>query len=55
LDFSGSYRITSNFSLFLTATNLLRETIFQYQVYPNRPSYAEADGGTVTFGIRGSL
>ena len=55
LDFSGSYRITSNFSLFLTATNLLRETIFQYQVYPNRPSYAEADGGTITFGIRGSL
>jgi hypothetical protein len=41
--------------LFLTATNLLRETIFQYQVYPNRPSYAEADGGTITFGIRGSL
>ena len=55
LDFSGSYRISSNFSLFLTATNLLRESIFQYQVYPNRPSYAEADGGTITFGIRGSL
>ena len=55
LDFSGSYRISSNLSLFLTATNLLRETIFQYQVYPNRPSYAEADGGTITFGIRGSL
>ena len=55
LDFSGSYRILPNLSLFLTATNLLRETIFQYQVYPNRPSYAEADGGTITFGIRGSL
>jgi iron complex outermembrane receptor protein len=55
LDFSGSYRIRPNLSLFLTATNLLRETIFQYQVYPNRPSYAEADGGTITFGIRGSL
>jgi iron complex outermembrane receptor protein len=55
LDFSGSYRIGPNLSLFLTATNLLRETIFQYQVYPNRPSYAEADGGTITFGIRGSL
>ncbi|MFL6603455.1 MAG: TonB-dependent receptor [Steroidobacteraceae bacterium] len=55
LDFSGSYAIRPNLSLFLTATNLLRETIFQYQVYPNRPSRAEADGGTVTFGIRGSL
>ena len=55
LDFSGSYRISQNFSLFLTATNLLRETIFKYQFYPNRPTYAEADGGTVTLGIRGSL
>ena len=40
---------------FLTATNLLRENIFKYQIYPNRPAYAEADGGTITFGIRGSL
>ena len=55
LDFSGSYAISANFSVFLTATNLLRETIFKYQVYPNRPTYAEADGGTVTLGIRGSL
>jgi len=55
LDFSGSYRINENFSLFLTATNLLRENIFKYQVYPNRAAYAEADGGTVTLGIRGSL
>jgi TonB-dependent receptor len=55
LDFSGSYAIRPNLSLFLTATNLLRENIFQYQVYPNRPSRAEADGGTVTLGIRGSL
>jgi iron complex outermembrane recepter protein len=55
LDFSGSYRISQNFSLFLTATNLLRENIFKYQVYPNRPAYAEADGGTVTLGIRGTL
>jgi iron complex outermembrane receptor protein len=55
LDFSGSYAIRPNLSLFLTATNLLRETIFKYNVYPNRPAYAEADGGTITFGIRGSL
>jgi len=55
LDFSGSYAIRPNLSVFLTATNLLRETIFKYQVYPNRPAYAEADGGTVTLGIRGSL
>ncbi|MFL6601607.1 MAG: TonB-dependent receptor domain-containing protein, partial [Steroidobacteraceae bacterium] len=55
LDFSGSYAIRPNLSLFLTATNLLREKIFKYNVYPNRPAYAEADGGTVTFGIRGSL
>ena len=55
LDFSGSYAIAPNFSLFLTATNLLRENIFKYQVYPNRPTYAEADGGTITLGIRGSL
>ena len=55
LDFSGSYRISQNFSLFLTATNLLRETIFKYQEFPNRPAYAEADGGTITLGIRGSL
>jgi len=55
LDFSGSYAIRPNLSVFLTATNLLRETIFKYQVYPNRPAYAEADGGTITLGIRGSL
>ena len=55
LDFSGSYAIRPRLSLFLTATNLLRETIFKYQVYPNRPAYAEADGGTITLGIRGSL
>ncbi|HWM68726.1 MAG TPA: TonB-dependent receptor [Steroidobacteraceae bacterium] len=55
LDFSGSFAIRPNLSVFLTATNLLRETIFKYQVYPNRPTYAEADGGTVTLGIRGSL
>jgi len=55
LDFSGSYAIRPNLSLFLTATNLLREKIFKYNVFPNRPAYAEADGGTVTFGIRGSL
>jgi iron complex outermembrane receptor protein len=55
LDFSGSYAILPNLSVFLTATNLLRETIFKYQVYTNRPAYAEADGGTVTLGIRGSL
>ena len=55
LDFSGSYAILPNVSVFLTATNLLRETIFKYQVYANRPTYAEADGGTVTLGIRGTL
>jgi TonB-dependent receptor len=55
LDFSGSYAISSNISVFLTATNLLRETIFKYQVYPNRATYAEADGGTITLGVRGSL
>jgi len=55
LDFSGSYAIRPNVSVFLTATNLLRETMFKYQVYPNRPAYAEADGGIITLGIRGSL
>jgi iron complex outermembrane recepter protein len=55
LDFSGSYAIAPGLSLFLTATNLLRETIFKYQIYPNRPTYAEADGGTITLGVRGSL
>ena len=55
LDFSGSFAIRPNLSVFLTATNLLRETIYKYQVYPNRSTYAEADGGTVTLGIRGSL
>ena len=55
MDFSGSYAIRPNVSVFLTATNLLRETMFKYQVYPNRPAYAEADGGIITLGIRGSL
>jgi iron complex outermembrane receptor protein len=55
LDFSGSYAIGPHLSLFLTATNLLRETIFKYQEYANRPTYAEADGGTVTFGVRGAF
>ena len=55
LDFSGSYAIRPNVSVFLTATNLLRATIFEYQVYTNRATYAEADGGTVTLGVRGSF
>lgn len=40
LDFSGSYAIRPKLSLFLMATNLLRETIFKYQLFPNRPAYA---------------
>lgn len=54
LDFSGSYKIHGNLSVFLTATNLTNENIFRYQVYPNRPSYAEMDGRTFTLGLRDS-
>ena len=62
-EFSGhakAYDVRDRFSpgatlAFLVSTNLLRENIFKYQVYPNRPTYAEADGGTITLGIRGSL
>jgi len=51
---SAELCIRPNLSVFLTATNLLRE-IYSIPGIPNRPTYAEADGGTVTLGIRGSL
>jgi TonB-dependent receptor len=54
LDASASYKLRDNISLFVEGTNLTRSTTFWYQGYVNRPEYAEADGMTLTVGIRGS-
>jgi TonB-dependent receptor len=54
LDASASYKLRDNIALFVEGTNLTRNTAFWYQAYPNRPQYAEADGMTLTLGIRGS-
>jgi len=54
LDLSASYKLNKHFSLFLNETNLMNETISQYQVYLDRESYAEADGRTLFTGIRGT-
>lgn len=52
LDFSSSYQFTKHVSAFLNATNLNNEKIYQYQIYENRLSGAEADGRTVMAGVR---
>lgn len=54
LDMSASYKLMDNVSLFFDATNLTREKISKYQVYLNRPSYAEINGRTLSVGIRAS-
>lgn len=54
VDFSSSYKIRGNLSAFLDVTNLTNATIFDYQVYANRPSYAEKDGRTLFVGLRDS-
>lgn len=55
VDFSASYNFNRHVSMFVDATNLFNQTIFRYQVYPNRPSYAEKDGRTFMVGVRASL
>lgn len=51
LDFSANYRLNKNVSFYLQATNLNNEKIYQYQVYLDRESYAEADGRTIAAGV----
>ncbi|ULU23672.1 TonB-dependent receptor [Dyella terrae] len=51
LDFSGTYHLNKNVSFYLQATNLNNEKIYQYQVYLDRESYAEADGRTIAAGV----
>lgn len=55
VDLSASYKLNKYASVFVNATNLFNQTIFRYQVYANRPSYAEKDGRTFTMGVRASL
>ena len=50
LDLSASYKLDKHFTIFADATNL-REKIFRYQVYSNRPTYAEIDGRTFSLGF----
>jgi TonB-dependent receptor len=54
LDMSASYKLMENVAVFVEGTNLTREKIFKYQVYMNRPSYAEINGRTLSAGIRAS-
>jgi len=55
VDLSASYKLNPHISFFVDATNLTNENIYQYQVYDDRQSYAEANGRTFFVGIRGSL
>jgi len=55
LDLSASYKLNEHVSLFVDATNLTNENIYQYQVYDDRQSYAEANGRTFFLGVRASL
>lgn len=54
LDFSSSYDINKHLFVFLNATNLDNEKLYQYQVFHNRPILAQANGRTVTLGLRGA-
>lgn len=55
LDLSASYKVTPHVSVFMDASNLTNEKIYQYQVYDDRQNYAEANGRTFFLGVRGSL
>lgn len=55
LDLSASYKINEHVSVFMDATNVTNEKIYQYQVFDDRKNYAEANGRTYFLGIRGSL
>jgi outer membrane receptor protein involved in Fe transport len=55
LDLSASYDINKYVSVFVTATNLTHQHLYDYSVYPNRFLYAEADGSVYTVGLRGSF
>jgi len=55
VDLSASYKLNAHVSLFMDASNLSNEKIYQYQVYDDRQNYAEANGRTFFLGIRGSL
>lgn len=55
LDLSASYKLNKYASLFVSGTNLTRQHLYDYSVYPNRFLYAEADGSVYTVGIRASF
>jgi TonB-dependent receptor len=55
LDLSASYDINKHVSVFVSATNLTHQHLYDYSVYPNRFLYAEADGTEYTVGVRGSF
>lgn len=53
LDLSASYNINKYVSVFVSATNLTHQHLYDYSVYPNRFLYAEADGSVYTVGLNG--
>lgn len=55
LDLSASYDINKFLSVFVSATNLTHQHLYDYSVYPNRFLYAEADGTEYTVGVRGTF
>jgi TonB-dependent receptor len=55
VDLSASYNLNKHASIFLYATNLTNENIYQYQVFNDRLNYAEANGRTFFVGVRGSF
>ncbi len=55
VDLSASYKLNEHVSLFMDASNLNNEKIYQYQVFDDRQSYAEANGRTFFLGVRASL
>lgn len=55
LDLSASYGISKHVSVFVSATNLTHQHLYDYSVYSNRFLYAEADGSEYTVGVRGTF
>jgi TonB-dependent receptor len=55
LDLSASYDINKYVSVFVSATNLTHQHLYDYSVFPSRFLYAEADGSVYTVGLRGSF
>jgi iron complex outermembrane recepter protein len=55
LSFSTSFDITPNFEVFAEGSNLLDETIRNFNTYDNVPAFYEQNGRSFFLGIRARL